>query len=267
MTRAKKDSRLCADAAPVAIEEKKMTKFAMPQALKFAVATGALLTLGGCMYGSDGYYGDGYVNNSGYSCDPYAPFDDYYACDSGYGFANIGYGGGWYDDYYYPGYGVYIFDRGGRRHSMRDHDRRYWAERRAEYGGHHGRDRNNDWRGDHGDRGNNHRDGTRNPQRGDYRDGTRGGQRGNYRDNPRGRDGLGYRPGAVIRQPDGTYRAPNVPDRTNQPDRRPTRAVEQPQAAPQPVDRPSRAARPAREDSRRVSPRASGVDRRRVNDD
>ena len=108
-----------------------MTHSAIPKLLKSAIAAGALLGLGGCMYGGTGYYGDGYVNNSRYDCDPYAPFDDYYACDYGYGFANIGYGGGWYDQYYYPGYGVYVFDRGGRRHAMRAHDRRYWARQRA----------------------------------------------------------------------------------------------------------------------------------------
>lgn len=109
--------------------------------LKPALLSVAVIGLSGCAYGvgggyADGYYGDGYVNG-GYGCDPYDPFDSYYTCDYGYGFANIGFGGGWYDNFYYPGYGLYLFDRGGRRHAMQNKHRRHWAKQRAEHGTRH----------------------------------------------------------------------------------------------------------------------------------
>ena len=86
--------------------------------------------LSGCVYdlglgfASDGYYDDGY------GCDPYGRYDAYYDCDYGQGFSNIGFGGGWYDNYYYPGYGIFLFDNVGRRYPMRDQYRRYWSEKR-----------------------------------------------------------------------------------------------------------------------------------------
>lgn len=229
-----------------------MTHSAIPKLLKSAIAAGALLGLGGCMYGGTGYYGDGYVNNQRYDCDPYAPFDDYYACDYGYGFANIGFGGGWYDQYYYPGYGVYVFDRGGRRHAMRAHDRRYWARQRAAYGGRHVRDRD-------------HRRGQRAEWRNRDRDGARDGRRGHYRDNDYRN---GRRPGTRATRPDGSGQARpyrNRGDRANRPDRRPTGAVQQPQARP-PVARPA-PIRQARPEGRRTSPRMNRVDRQHVQDE
>lgn len=239
-----------------------MTNFAIPRLLKSTLAAGALLSLGGCMYGGSGYYGDGYVNNSRYDCDPYAPFDDYYACDYGYGFANIGFGGGWYDQYYYPGYGIYVFDRGGRRHAMRDHDRRYWAKQRARYGGHHARDRHHERRADRRDWRNGDRDGARDGRRGRYRD-------NDYRDGRRAGNGDGRRQGTRAARPDGSGQARpdrNRGDRTSQPVRRPTRAVQQPQARPQPVARPAPIRR-ARPEGPRTSPRTNRVDRQHVQDD
>tara|TARA_R110001599_G_scaffold6688_2_gene33200 strand:+ start:5277 stop:6050 length:774 start_codon:yes stop_codon:yes gene_type:complete len=233
--------------------KKIMTQFTMARALKSAVAAGALLSLGGCMYGGAGYYGDGYVNN-GYDCDPYAPFDDYYACDSGYGFANIGFGGGWYDQYYYPGYGVYIFDRGGRRHAMRDNHRRHWARQRAEYGGHHVRDR------------------SRNPQqraeRRDRRDGAQDQRRGNRGDNIGTRNGRGDRP-ATTRPDRNSQAAPNRNrgDRTGTTGRRPARAVEQPQSRAEPAARPVETSRPVRAAPPRSSPRTNRNGRLKVSDD
>lgn len=109
-----------------------MAEFWTEKLVKPALLSAAMLSLSACAYG--GAYGDGYVNGAGYACDPYAPFDDYYACDNGYGYANIGFGGGWYDSFYYPGYGIYIFDRRGYRHAMKRHHRRHWAKKRAEYG-------------------------------------------------------------------------------------------------------------------------------------
>lgn len=66
----------------------------------------------------------------------------------GYGGLSVGYGGGgyyrpyygsyygWYDDYYYPGIGFYIYDRRGYRHRWSDRHRRYWEGRRGSYSHH-----------------------------------------------------------------------------------------------------------------------------------
>ena len=124
--------------------------------LKAVVLMATSAGLSGCVYdvgmgyASDSYYNDGYASNGyyndGYGCDPYGRYDAYYDCDFRQGFGNIGFSGGWYDDYYYPGYGFILFDRIGRRYPMRDHHRRYWGEKRhyhyREYRG-----RNRDGRG------------------------------------------------------------------------------------------------------------------------
>lgn len=84
-----------------------------------AVLVAAPVLLAGCMYnpyGSDGGdygYDDGYYGNGG---------------GGYYGAASVGHG--WYDNYYYPGNGYYVYDRAGARHRMRDQDRRHWLERR-----------------------------------------------------------------------------------------------------------------------------------------
>lgn len=94
--------------------------------------TGLAAGLGGC---TDGY---GYSGvNVGYGTAGY--YDPY---DAGYGYA--GYGGGygagfgspyygWYNDFYYPGTGVYVYDRNQRRHRWNDGQRRYWEGRRGGY--------------------------------------------------------------------------------------------------------------------------------------
>jgi len=124
--------------------------------LKAAVLMAASAGLSGCVYdvglgyASDSYYSDGYASsgyyNDGYGCDPYSRYDAYYDCDFRQGFGNIGFGGGWYDNYYYPGYGFILFDNVGRRYPMRDHHRRYWGERRH-YHYREQRGRNRDGRG------------------------------------------------------------------------------------------------------------------------
>ena len=57
----------------------------------------------------------------------------------GYGYGGYGYGGypyggydpfGWYGDYYYPGSGVYVYDRSRTRRVWTDEQRRYWENRR-----------------------------------------------------------------------------------------------------------------------------------------
>lgn len=111
----------------------------------------ATTMLGGCYYGDlgtassyaaydgycaerdeDAYYGDpGYgYDGTGYGC--YDPRD--YST----GFVQIGFGGGWYQDYYYPGYGLFVFDRAGARHAMRRDHRDYWGSRRAWWRQHRG---------------------------------------------------------------------------------------------------------------------------------
>lgn len=98
--------------------------------LKFSLLAAASFGLSGCVYDVGlGYASDGYYNDA-YDCDPYWGYDNYYQCDYGHGFYNIGFGGGWYDSYWYPGYGFYLFDNVGRRYPMRDHHRRYWGEKR-----------------------------------------------------------------------------------------------------------------------------------------
>ena len=98
--------------------------------LKAALLVAASAGLSGCVYdvglgfASDGYYDDAY------GCDPYGGYDAYYNCDYGQALSDIGFGGGWYDNYYYPGHGIFLFDTFGRRYPMREQYRRYWGERR-----------------------------------------------------------------------------------------------------------------------------------------
>jgi hypothetical protein len=104
--------------------------------LSLGLAGAATLALGGCYDDGYGYggvaVGAGSVYGGGYGYDPY--YDGY------------GYGGypayGWYDGFYYPGTGYYVYDRGGRRQRWRDSDRRYWQGRggNAQAGGWRGRD-------------------------------------------------------------------------------------------------------------------------------
>jgi hypothetical protein len=144
--------RLSGDQAVLPMGVQDMKIFGRQAFLKIAALTAAGLGTSGCVYdmglgyASDGYYGDAD------GCDPYGAYDSYYQCDYGSGFNNIGYGGGWYDNYWYPGYGFFLFDNNGRRYPMRDHHRRYWGEKRHNWyrehrgrhrdgGRYHGRDR------------------------------------------------------------------------------------------------------------------------------
>jgi len=122
-----------------------------------SIALGALATtmLGGCYYG-DVYgasyasggdcaarYGDAYYDYDGYAYDDGYGYDCYDASDYGSGFAQIGFGGGWYDSYYYPGYGMWMFDNYRNRYPLRDRYLNYWGGRRAWWKHHGGR---NDWK-------------------------------------------------------------------------------------------------------------------------
>jgi hypothetical protein len=129
-----------------------------------ALAALASLSLGGCYYGD--VYGASYADydcavrygDTYWSRDPYAYDDGYYgydcydAADYQSGFVQIGFGGGWYQQLYYPGYGLFLFDRYGRRHAMSRDYLTYWGGRRA-WWKHHGR--RDGWRhrdGHHDDR-------------------------------------------------------------------------------------------------------------------
>lgn len=109
--------------------------------LKAALLVAASAGLSGCVYDVGlGFAGDGYHDDD-YGCDPYGGYDAYYNCDYGHAFSNIGFGGGWYDNYYYPGHGIFLFDIAGRPYPMREQYRRYWSERRHQwYRSHRGRD-------------------------------------------------------------------------------------------------------------------------------
>jgi hypothetical protein len=116
------------------------------------LAAGAL-ALGGCAYGGFGYgvgYGGG--GSSG---------------DSGYRAPYLGYGYaasdpfGWYGDYYYPGTGIFVFDRDRHRHRWDGDQQRYWSSRRTQWesrSGHH-------WSGDNWSGFDHHRDGDRDGRR------------------------------------------------------------------------------------------------------
>ena len=95
-----------------------------------AIILAAGTTLGACSYGYGGY-GGGYggvsvgVSSGGYY-DPY--YDDW-----GYYRSNPYWG--WYDNYYYPGVGIYVYDRYRRPHRWTDSHQRYWTSRQSYWRG------------------------------------------------------------------------------------------------------------------------------------
>jgi hypothetical protein len=102
---------------------------------KIGVATMALIgavSLGGCaedMYGGYGGYG-------GYG--PYGGVGVGYSAGYGYGYGDPYYGGwgspfGWYDDFYYPGVGMYVYDSYRRPRMWNDRERRYWTQREGSW--------------------------------------------------------------------------------------------------------------------------------------
>lgn len=78
-----------------------------------------------------GYGGASLGYGSGYYADPY--YDGGYGAGyAGYGGGYGGYGGGgfgWYNDFYYPGTGMYVYDRNRRPFRWNDGQRRYWQGR------------------------------------------------------------------------------------------------------------------------------------------
>jgi hypothetical protein len=90
-----------------------------------ALAVGATLGLAACSTYGDGYgYGPSYGAGLSYGYDGY--YDDYYGYGPGYG---------WYDGFYYPGSGYYVFDRAGRRHAWNDRQRDHWSHRGGDRSG------------------------------------------------------------------------------------------------------------------------------------
>jgi hypothetical protein len=106
---------------------------------RFLALLAASAALGGCAYGygspyggmsvgvSSGYYG-GYGGYGGYSSygSPYGYIGTAYGVPYGYGYQPYY---GWYDNYYYPGTGIYVYDSYRRPHAMSDSQKRYWTER------------------------------------------------------------------------------------------------------------------------------------------
>jgi len=160
-------------------------------------AAGLSIGLGGCM-GDYGYGGVGYASD----------YYDGYGGGYGYGpsLAYGGYGGygGWYNDFYYPGSGIYVFDRSGRRSRWNDGQRRYWEGRREQWRGQGGR-----WQGQRADGRGPGRPGGDRPDsgqgyaRGDY------GQRNSWRSNGLNRPQNQAQANAILGRP-SDYRPPNA---------------------------------------------------------
>jgi hypothetical protein len=82
------------------------------------------LALGGCAYGDLGL-GVGY--GGGYGDYGYGYGSPYYGYGYGSPYYGAGYGSyGWYDNYYYPGTGYYVYDSYRRPHVWNDRQRTYW---------------------------------------------------------------------------------------------------------------------------------------------
>jgi hypothetical protein len=97
-----------------------------------SLIAGSALALGGCAYGGIGLgmgygggYGDyGYSYGSPYGYD-YGPYGGYGAYPGYYG--GFGYPYGWYDNSYYPGTGIYVYDSYRRPRVWSSHERAYWT--------------------------------------------------------------------------------------------------------------------------------------------
>lgn len=106
--------------------------------------------------------------------------------DRGYGYSRVAVGHsnyarpyyGWYDGYYYPGTGYYVYDRSGSRYRWSDRYRGYWEARRPS-----SRSYRDNWSGYRQDRRDDRRDWSRD-RRGETRERGRDG-RGDRRDRRR----------------------------------------------------------------------------------
>lgn len=119
----------------------------VPQLRLIALSLVGGVALSGCAYGLGDPYGGGYGGVSvgynsgsyggGYGYGPYG----YSGYGSPYGYANYGsYGSpygygydpfGWYGNSYYPGAGIYVYDRYHRRRHWTNAERNYWNQRIA----------------------------------------------------------------------------------------------------------------------------------------
>jgi hypothetical protein len=110
--------------------------------IPFITLVGAsALALGGCAYGDMGLglgYGDyGYGSPYyGYNYGPYGGYGAYPGYYGGFGYGSSYYGGygygspfGWYDNFYYPGSGIYVYDTSRRPYAMTTTQRQYWSKR------------------------------------------------------------------------------------------------------------------------------------------
>ena len=105
------------------------------------VTLGLVLASSGCVddygygglevgYGAGGYGGDPYYDGYGY--DGYGYGNGGYG-NGGYGTGGFGYGGygpsyfGWYNNFYYPGTGSYVYDRYRRPFRWNGAQQRYWS--------------------------------------------------------------------------------------------------------------------------------------------
>jgi hypothetical protein len=100
------------------------------RAATLAIAAG--LSLSACVY-DDGYgYGGlsvGY-GSAGYYDGYYDPYYGGHYGRSSYGYAPYW---GWYNGYYYPGTGYYVYDSYRRPHRWNDHQQRYWVDRQRTF--------------------------------------------------------------------------------------------------------------------------------------
>lgn len=98
-------------------------------ALTLAAAVGLSACTTGLGYGPYGGSGISVGINSGY----YDPYYDGYGYGYGYSRARYGYTPywGWYDGFYYPGTGYYVYDRYRRPRQWTEAERRYWNEKRT----------------------------------------------------------------------------------------------------------------------------------------
>jgi len=110
----------------------------VPRLAIAAVAAAGALALSGCaddMYGPYGYDAYGY-SPYGYA---YAPYGYGY----GYPYGGYGYYGGydpfgWYGDFYYPGVGIFVYDRDRHRREWNGGEQRFWMNRRTTWQSHGG---------------------------------------------------------------------------------------------------------------------------------
>lgn len=89
----------------------------------------ATAALGGCAYDAEYGYAGGYGPGPGaYAYGP--EYDAYYGDPSFYGA-----GWGWYGDYWYPGSGVFVYDRYGHGRRWSGREQSYWHDHGPRPGG------------------------------------------------------------------------------------------------------------------------------------